>query len=166
MLLWPNYLKRDYDAALAACQKTLKLYPDDWMAHWWSGVAYVMKGQLPAAFAQLERSRASNPDSNGSLASLAIAYARSGSRAKAEASLAELMNRRSKQYVSPMDIASVYHALGESDEMFRWLDKAYSDESELLIVLQYDPQWDDLRNDSRFRELVRKVQRDTSAEKI
>jgi hypothetical protein len=65
-----------------------------------------------------------------------------------------------------MDMAAIYHALGEKDEMFRWLNKAYDDESELLIVLQYDPQWDDLRSDARFQELVRRVQRDTAAEKI
>jgi TolB-like protein/DNA-binding winged helix-turn-helix (wHTH) protein/Tfp pilus assembly protein PilF len=166
MLLWPNYLKRDYDAALAACQKTLKLYPDSWIAHWWAGAAYLAKGQLPMAFAELEKSRALNPDSNGSLASLAVAYALSGNRSQAEKLLAELMNRRSGQYVSPMDIASVYHALGEKDEMFRWFAKAYDDESEMLIILPLDPQWDDLRSDARFQELVRKVQRDTSAEKI
>jgi DNA-binding winged helix-turn-helix (wHTH) protein/TolB-like protein/Tfp pilus assembly protein PilF len=166
MLLWPNYLKHDYDAALAACQKTMKLYPDNWMAHWWGGAAYLAKGQFPPAFAELEKSRALNPDSTGSLASLASAYALSGNRIQAKKLLAELMNRRSQQYVSPMDIASVHHALGEKEEMFRWLGKAYDDESEMLIVLPLDPQWDDLHGDPRFRELVRKVQRDTSAEKI
>ncbi|HTU45127.1 MAG TPA: winged helix-turn-helix domain-containing protein [Bryobacteraceae bacterium] len=166
MLLWPMYLKRDYDGALAACEKTIKLYPDNWMAHWWGGFAYLMKHQFPLAFAELSKARTLNPDSTGAISSLAAAYALSGNRSQAEKLLTELMSRRSKQYVSPMDIAGIHHALGEKDEMFRWLNKAFDDEAEMLIVLQYDPQWDDLRSDPRFQELVRRVHRDTSAEKI
>jgi TolB-like protein/Flp pilus assembly protein TadD len=166
MLAWPLYLKRDYDGALAACRKTLKLHPDFYVAHWWAGVSYLMKHQFPQALAEVNSARALNPDSTGPTATLAAAYALSGDRADAEKLLAGLMSRRSKQYVSPMDIANVYHALGEKDQMFRWLDRAYDDQSELLIVLQYDPQWDDLRSDPRFQELVRKVHLDTSAEKI
>lgn len=166
MLFWPNYLKHDYNAALAACQKTLKLYPDDWMAHWSGGVVYLMRGQFPQAFVEMQKARELNPDSTGNIASLAAAYALSGNRAEAQKLLIELMNRRSKQYVSPMDIATVDHALGEKDEMFRWLAKAYDDEAELLIVLAFDPQWEDIRRDPRFQELVGKVQRDISAEKI
>jgi DNA-binding winged helix-turn-helix (wHTH) protein/TolB-like protein/Flp pilus assembly protein TadD len=157
MLLWPKYLKRDYDGALEACRKTLKLYPDDWMSHWWSGVAYLMKGDFGEALPELQKGRALNPDANGPVAALGAAYALSGNRAEAEKLLAELMSRRSRQYVSPMDIVTVYHALGQKDEMFQWLDKAYDDESELLIVLDYDPEWDDVRSDPRFQQLARKV---------
>lgn len=160
MLAWPLYLKRDYDGAMAACQKTIKLYPDFWMVHWWIGIEYTMRRQFPQAFTELQKARALNPDSTGNIATLASAYALSGNRGEAEALLTELMNRRSKQYVSPMDIANVHHALGQKDETFRWLNKAYDDQSELLIVLDYDPAWDDLHGDPRFQALVRKVHRD------
>lgn len=157
MLLWPRYLKHDYDGALAACQKTERLYPDYWMAHWGCGVGHTMKREFPQAFAELQKGMVLNPDSTGNIATLATAYAMSGNRAEAEKLLTELMNRRSKQYVSPMDIATVYHALGRKEEVFRWLNRAYEDQSEMLIVLQYDPAYDDLRSDPRLQELIRKV---------
>ncbi len=162
MLLWPKYLKRDYDGALQACNKTLKLYPDSWIAHWWGGVGYVMKREFPQALTELQKARLLNPGSTGPIASLAAAYARSGNRSEAEKLLQELISRRSKQYVSPMDIAGVYHALGQKDEMFRWLDRAYEDQSELLIVIDYDPQWHDLRDERRFQDLVERIQRSTN----
>jgi DNA-binding winged helix-turn-helix (wHTH) protein/TolB-like protein/Tfp pilus assembly protein PilF len=157
MLAWPLYLKRDYDGALAACQKTIKLYPDFYVAHWWSGNAYLMRGQLKQAVQELQTARALNPDSTGTIATLAAAHALSGNRAEAERLLADLVARRSKQYVSPLDIATVLHALGHKDEVFKWLDKAYDDQSELLIVLDRDPAYDDLRGDPRFQAIVRKV---------
>jgi DNA-binding winged helix-turn-helix (wHTH) protein/TolB-like protein/Flp pilus assembly protein TadD len=166
LLAWPKYLKRDYDGAVAACLKTIKLYPEYWVAHWWAGSGYLMKRQTREAFEELQRARGLNPDSTGVLATLAAAYAETGNSAETEKLLGEMMAARSKQYVSPMDIAMVYHALGKKDEMYLWLDRAYEDQSEMLLVLQLDPQWDDLRSDSRFQNLVRKVQRDPSAEKI
>jgi DNA-binding winged helix-turn-helix (wHTH) protein/TolB-like protein/tetratricopeptide (TPR) repeat protein len=166
MPAWPLYLKRDYDGALAACLKTIKLHPDYWVVHWWASVAYLMKGQAAQSLAEAQKSAALNPDSTGALSTLAAAYVMSGNRAEGEKLLLELVSRRSKQYVSPMDIANAYHALGQKDETFHWLNKAYEDESEMLIVLDRDPAFDDLRSDARLQALVRKIQRDISAEKI
>jgi DNA-binding winged helix-turn-helix (wHTH) protein/TolB-like protein/Tfp pilus assembly protein PilF len=165
-IAWPQYLKHDYDGALATCMKTMKLYPEYWVVHWMAGATYLIKGQLPQAIAETQKARALNPDSMENLATLAAAYAISGDRAAANSLLSDLLNRRSTQYVSPMNMASIYHALGQTDQVFRWLSKAYEDRSEVLIVLDHDPQFDDLRNDTRFQELVRKVHADISAEKI
>lgn len=166
MLGWPLFLKRDYDGALAASRKTLDLHPDFYAAHWSAGNAYLMKHEYAQAFAELKTAQAANPDSTGTISTLAVAYAKSGNRSEAEKLLAELMNLRPKQYVSPADIALVYGALGENDEMFRWLNKAYDDWSEALIYMEYDPAFDDARNDTRFQELVRRVHRSASTAKI
>lgn len=166
MLVWPLYLKRDFDGTIAACEKTIKLYPDFWVVHWWAGAGYLMKHQLRAAFEELNKARTLNPDANGPLATLAAADAIAGKVPEAEQLLGELMNRRSKQYVSPLDIASVYHALGRKNEVFLWLNEAHVDGSEMLMVIDRDPQYDDLRGDPRFQELVRNIHAAISAEKM
>lgn len=165
-IAWPLYLKHDYDGALAACMRTIKLYPEYWVVHWFAGATYLMKRQVPQAITELQKARALNPDSMENLATLAAAYAISGDQTATNSLLSDLLNRRSKQYVSPLNMAGIYHALGQTDQVFRWLAKAYADQSEILIVLQYDPQWDDLHSDPRFQELVRKIHADISAEKI
>lgn len=165
-LAWPLYLKRDYNGALTACLKAIKLHPDYWVVHWWAGVSYLIKDQPAQALAEVQKAHALNPDSTGAIATLAAAYVRSGNRSEAERLLADLLSRRSKQYVSPLDIANAYHALGRKDETLDWLNKAYGDQSELLIILDRDPAFDDLRDDPRFQELLSKIHRDVSADKI
>jgi TolB-like protein/Tfp pilus assembly protein PilF len=108
---WPLYLKRDYDGALSVCLKTIRLYPDYWVTHWWAGIGYLLKGQFADAIREVQKARALNPDSNGALATLVAANAASGNRVEAERLLAELMNRGSKKYVSPLDILQQVAAL-------------------------------------------------------
>jgi hypothetical protein len=81
----------------------------------------------------------------------------SGKHDEALKILADLEGRRAHQYVSPMDIAVVYAALGDKDQAFRWLDHACEDGSELLLFLaDYEP-LDSLHGDPRFQQLLHRV---------
>lgn len=51
----------------------------------------------------------------------------------------------------------IYAALGERDEAFAWLSKAYDDNSTWLIELKVEPAWDNLRSDPRFESLLDRV---------
>ena len=54
-------------------------------------------------------------------------------------------------------LAAVYGALGDPDEAFLQLDRAYADRSAGLIYLHLDPLYDPLRDDPRFGALVEKI---------
>jgi hypothetical protein len=47
--------------------------------------------------------------------------------------------------------------LGEKDEAFAWLNRAYQERSYLLTYLTVDERLDKLHADPRFDELVRRV---------
>jgi hypothetical protein len=48
--------------------------------------------------------------------------------------------------------------LGTKNETFAWLNRPYDERSFYLAAyLKVDPQWDSLRSDPRFAELVRRV---------
>lgn len=51
-------------------------------------------------------------------------------------------------------IAAFYVLLGQKDQAFEWLEKAYHDDSAWLIWLKVDPSMDPLRSDPRFKELL------------
>jgi hypothetical protein len=53
--------------------------------------------------------------------------------------------------------ALVYSGLGEQDQAFAWLEKAYEEHSGALPYLKVNPSWDPLRSDPRFGRLVTKV---------
>jgi hypothetical protein len=59
--------------------------------------------------------------------------------------------------VSPYNIALVYVGLGQKDEAFQWLDKAYDERSVRLINLAVHPRLAGLRSDPRFVQLVEKI---------
>ncbi len=71
--------------------------------------------------------------------------------------LDELTELSKHQYVSPYDIAAVYAALGEKDQAFERLQTAYETRDVGLRYLKVDPAVDNLRDDPRFDDLLRRI---------
>jgi tetratricopeptide (TPR) repeat protein len=90
-------------------------------------------------------------------AELARAYARSGRQAEARKIIADLQEQSKRRYVAPTVIASIYAALGEKDQAFVWLDKAYDEHDFILVLLKVEPMFDDLRSDPRFTAQLQRV---------
>lgn len=62
-----------------------------------------------------------------------------------------------EQYVPSLAFAVFYIDLGEKDKAFEWLEKAYAEREPWLSNLKVDPQFDSIRSDPRFKDLVRRV---------
>jgi adenylate cyclase len=54
-------------------------------------------------------------------------------------------------------LAALYGALGEPDDAFRHLERAYAERSAGLIYLHLDPMYDSLREDPRFQAMVERI---------
>lgn len=157
MIAWPLFLKGDYKGELDAAYRTMKTDPEFWLGHMEAGSALVSMGRFPEAIAELVKARALNPDSTLNLSTLGVTLAHSGKRTEAVQVLDDLKQMSAKQYVSPVDIASVYAALGEREEAFKWLEMAWNDRSEMLLFLRMYPPLASLRDDRRFRDLAQRV---------
>jgi len=145
------------DQAIKQLRKTLDLDPNDWWAHEGLGQAYVQKGNLTEAIAEMNKARLMENDITDPLALLGYAYAISGRKNEARKKIDELKERSKRQYVTPFFIAMVYAGLGEKDQAFAWLEKAYEDRSMLLVYLKADPEFDSLSSDPRYADLLRRV---------
>jgi len=84
-------------------------------------------------------------------------HARLGERSQALRILDELKGASKQKYVSAYSFAVIYLGLGEKDQAFAWLEKAYEERSFLLPYLKVDPIWDPLRSDPRFADLLRRM---------
>ena len=91
------------------------------------------------------------------LAALGHAYTVAGQRDKALAVLDDLQTRAKSRCISPLDIATVYLGLGETDATFAWLERAYETRASALLYLAVDPRYDAVRSDPRFGDLVRRI---------
>ncbi len=88
---------------------------------------------------------------------LGHAYAVSGRKHRAQNVLVELKQQSRRRYVAPYAIAVIYIGLGDKDQTFEWLEKAYRDHSPWLPWLKVDPRFDSLHGDSRYQDLRRRM---------
>jgi hypothetical protein len=91
------------------------------------------------------------------VANLAWAYAVAGRRPEARRALQRLIAASRLRYVSPLDVAEIYGALGERRQAFTWLERAYRGRDPWLVLLSVEPKLDPLRGDPRFALLSRRV---------
>jgi len=157
VLAWSLWLARRYDEAIEQLRKTLDLDPNYWWAHSILGRCYLGKGMRSEAIAEFQKARSLESTIVEPLAGLGVAYALEGDNAEAMKVLNELQERAKRSYVSPYFIAIVCNGLGEKDQAFAWLDKAYADRSWYLMELKVSPEIDSLRSDPRFQALYKKM---------
>ncbi len=79
------------------------------------------------------------------------------SNAEARKILDQLIALSTRSYVSPFDIAIAYVGLGDRDQAFAWLEKAYDERVRPMLSLRVNPRLDPLRSDPRFAALMRRM---------
>jgi tetratricopeptide (TPR) repeat protein len=99
-------------------------------------------GEYEKAISELRKGVALSGGSLGIIAELGHAYAVAGKRREAFQILRELKDASKRRYVSPFLMALIYTGLGEKDQGFLWLEKAYEDRSNLMSSLNVDPRFD------------------------
>ena len=85
------------------------------------------------------------------------ALAKAGKQAEARAVLEELLRLSTERYITPYHIALVYNGLNERDKTLAWLERAYEQRSPRMVFLKVEPKWNNLRDDPRFQNLLRRV---------
>ena len=151
------FFNRHFDEAVVEAQKTLQLDPNDPSSRSYLAFAYGGQGKHAEAIAILEDLRQKLPVSRV-LAALGMEYAITGRRNDALNMIAAMNELSRQQYVSPYHFALIYTALGDREQAFASLQKAFEDQSEYMLWLRLDYRLDGLRSDSRFQDLVRRVE--------
>ena len=151
------YYTGQYDQAMEQCRKTIGLDANFVQARIFLGRAYEQKGDYKEAIAEFQKALQISEGNTNELAALGHAYAISGNAAEARKILDDLKERSQQTYVQPMWIAGIHIGLGEKDQAFQWLQKAYDDRSGWLVYLKVDPMFNSLRSDAPFADLVRRV---------
>jgi serine/threonine protein kinase/tetratricopeptide (TPR) repeat protein len=149
------YLANDrIDDAIIEGQRTLQLDPNYFYLDSILAAAYREKGNFDEAIAlYLKAQETTHFPSSG----LAITYTRMWRQAEAQNILAQLLQERKKRYVSAPLVAAVYVALGDKEEAFRWLERAFAEHSAILQWIAFLPEFRPLHSDARFPHLLRRI---------
>ena len=151
------YLRRQYDQAIEQLQRVIETDANFAQAHLYLGLAYEQKGMFEESIAEFQKGSSLSGGDPRMAAALGNACAVSGKTARAQSVIAELKQQSSQRYVAPVEIAIIYVGLGEKEQAFEWLEKAYRDHSPWLIWLNADPRFDRLHSDPRFADLLRRI---------
>jgi tetratricopeptide (TPR) repeat protein len=146
-----------YDEALTAFQKAIQMNPRFPGAHLGIARVYFHLGRFEDAIAELNTSMSLSEGNLGAIAALGHVYAVAGKRDEARKVVADLEERAKTKYVPPYLIAVVYAGLGDRDQTFAWLERAYEERYPGLTQLGNDPVFDRVRPDPRFVKLMRRV---------
>jgi TolB-like protein/DNA-binding winged helix-turn-helix (wHTH) protein/Flp pilus assembly protein TadD len=150
---------RRYDEALHQVQKTLELNPNFSAAHQTLGWIYLNEGEHEPAIHEFKSAVAlSGGKDNDFIVDLGFAYATAGRRTEARKILNQLKKKREQGLATSASVAILYGALGESDQAFAWLGKAYQErDPELTYIKVPGRRFAPLNHDPRFQEVVRRV---------
>ena len=156
-LAWLYYYTHQYDKVIEQSQKVLEAIPQSFWPHFDLGLAYEQKNMFEKAIAEFQKTRTLSPASTFATAGLGHAYAMAGDRAEATQILRELIEQSKKGYVPAFDVAVVYTGIGDDEQAFEWLEKAYAERSGWLVYLKRDPRFDALHANPHFQDLLRRV---------
>jgi serine/threonine-protein kinase len=162
---WIHIHARSYDQAIAQFRKALELDSLCAPAHSGLGEIYEMQGKDEEALAEYLRLASVTGGSFATLGGgvadpvsrLRSAYRSSGWQGYWTEQLRQLEGLARTMYVSSFHMASVCARLKRTDDAFRWLQRAYQERSTNLLFVKFDPNMENLRDDPRYGDLVRRI---------
>ena len=153
---WHLLYLRQYDEAIAELRKTLRIEPNFPPAHLRLWGAFCAKGIYEEAVGAAKAFFAVLGDKEV-VQALQSGYA-AGGYLLAMREAAEVLSERSRRsYVQPTQIARLYAHAGNKDQALQWLEKAYEECLPAMVHLGVDLDWNTLRGEPRFQDLIRRV---------
>ena len=148
---------RRYDEAIVQYRKTLELDPNFPTAHLFLSRAYQAKGMYDEAIDEYLKSNAMGIRAPMSASEVKKLYSKAGWPGVLQEGLREVLELSQTEPVSPLIVAGFYAKLDQKDEAIEWLEKAYEQRDFRLMMISVSFDFDGLRSDPRFIELVKRV---------
>lgn len=147
----------ELESAIRIHNETIRFAPDYSLAHYHLILTYSRAGRMQDAANAVENAFKLSDDTSLIRSASTMVKAYAGEVDEARIEIGTLINKRSRTYVSASNIASGFAALKDSDEVFKWLDIAVDERDSNLTWIKNDFEFDYLRDDPRFRAVLRSV---------
>jgi TolB-like protein/Tfp pilus assembly protein PilF len=140
---------RQYDKGIEALNRVIEFDPNYEAAYFHLARAYLNKGMFEDALSEIQKSK--------DKIWTGIIYAHMGQLDKAKKILNELILLSKSQDISPFNLAILYFSLGNKEQGFNSLEKAYEVHELPLSEIRMYPELDEITSDPRFIDLLKKM---------
>jgi serine/threonine protein kinase/Tfp pilus assembly protein PilF len=150
---------RRYDEAIAHFDKALELDPGYATARFDLSFTYRSVRKYDLWLEEWKKAviADNDPQEQAVAEEAARAYAKSGYPAAVRRMIEMRIQLAKRRYVDPASIAYDCAAVGDKDQAFAWLDRAYAEKSDLLGFVKVQADMDGLRSDPRYAALLKKM---------
>jgi serine/threonine protein kinase/Tfp pilus assembly protein PilF len=149
--------KAETDRAIEQCKRVIELYPNYPGGYEILAEVYIKQRRYREAVEESSKAAEFSGRASYYLGAMGYGYALAGRRADALATLKELEAKYARRESPATDIARVHAGLGDKDQAFVWLEKAFETRSGSLKDVSYEEYFDLLRDDPRYADLVRRM---------
>jgi tetratricopeptide (TPR) repeat protein len=154
---WMLLTRHKPDQAAGEFQKGIELNPRFPAGHLSLAVAYDRMQQYDKALAEVRKAQDGGAEPTRSLEILGSTQALSGDIKGAQATLDTLLSGKINGRVSPYSVALIATAMGHKPQALDWLERGYREKETWLPWIGVLVEWDGLRGEPRFTELIRKL---------
>ncbi len=151
------FFARRYPEAIRQHRIGRDLDPSFAPTHLYLAMAFAQNGDLDSAIVACRTARALSSDGAYALGGLGYVLARAGRNPEAERILDELQRLAVQGRTVPFDMGLVWMGLAKGDRALEWIDKARRKQPSGVKDLGVDPRFDALRDDPRFRKILREL---------
>jgi serine/threonine protein kinase/Tfp pilus assembly protein PilF len=150
---------RQYPESIEQAKKILEIDPNFANAHFHLAQAYLLTGKYDLWLEEGEKAAKLSKDSDvlALFESAKREYPKSGYHGALKRMVALEEEQAKRIYIDPAWHAGQYARLGEKDQAFAWLEKAYGEKSGFLHYLKVFPSFDSLRSDPRYADLLKRM---------
>jgi TolB-like protein/tetratricopeptide (TPR) repeat protein len=150
---------RQYDLAVQQFKKVIEMDPTFALAHFNLSDAYLAIGRYDQWLGEWKKAAALSNDKEDAMIADEVTkvYGRSGFHAALVQNVELLKELAKHRYVDPGDIGYRYARLGDKDQAYAWLEKAYAEKADSLQYIKVTPAMDALRTDPRYSDLLKRM---------
>jgi len=148
------YLSKQYDGSIEQYKKAVDLDPNFTLTHIWFGRPYLEKGMYTEAISELQTAVKLSGEGTLALAMLGHGLASAGKKEDAHKILDQLVERSRTRYVPSYWVAVVYNGFKDTEQVLKWLRRAYEERSSWLVWCNVEPRFDWLRGNPEFSSLM------------
>ena len=144
--------------AIELYEKVLSVEPDNSFAIGNLGICHLRQGMFDLAVEEVKKSiEMEGGGSPNSLADLPYVLSKAGRTDEAKKVVSDLVKHYEERGSGAASVARGYAAIGDKDEAFKWMERAYEEHSPLLRSFVVDFNFEGMHLDPRFKAFIKKL---------